>query len=56
MSPDLVADMTFEAIINDTFYVFTEMGMKEGIENRNKLMMSGFDALEQFLAKNNPNT
>ncbi|MFW9824357.1 MAG: SDR family NAD(P)-dependent oxidoreductase, partial [Candidatus Thorarchaeota archaeon] len=51
MSPNLVADMTFEAIIDDTFYIFTEMGMKEGIENRNKWMMSGFDALEKFLEK-----
>ncbi|MHA2284011.1 MAG: SDR family NAD(P)-dependent oxidoreductase [Promethearchaeota archaeon] len=53
MSPDLVADMTFEGIINDTFYIFAEMGMKQGIENRNKWMMSGFDALQKFLEKNN---
>ena len=55
MSPDLVADMTFNAIENDIFYIFTEMGMKEGIEARHKWMLSGFDALQKFLEKNNPN-
>jgi NAD(P)-dependent dehydrogenase (short-subunit alcohol dehydrogenase family) len=55
MTPDLVADMTFNAIENDIFYVFTEMGMKQGIENRYKWMMSGFDALESYLEKKNLN-
>lgn len=53
MSPDLVADMTFDAIQNDTFYIFTDMGTKQGIENRYKWMMSGFDALQKYLEKNN---
>ena len=53
MSPDLVADMTFDAIQNDTFYIFTEMGMKQGIENRYNWMMGGFDALQKYLEKNN---
>jgi short-subunit dehydrogenase len=51
MSPDLVADMTFNAIKNDIFYIFTEMGMKQGIENRYKWMMSGFDTLQKYLEK-----
>ena len=51
MSPDLVADMTFNAIENDIFYIFTEMGMKQGIENRYKWMLSGFNALESYLEK-----
>jgi len=55
MSPDLVADMAFEGIKNDTFYIFAEMGMKKGIENRNKWMMSGFNALQKFLEKKNLN-
>ena len=53
MSPDLVADMAFNAIENDIFYIFTEMGMKQGIENRYKWMMSGFDTLQKYLEKNN---
>jgi len=52
MSPDLVADMTFNAIENDIFYVFTEMGMKQGIEARHGRMMMGFKALKTFLDKN----
>jgi len=53
MSPDLVADMTFDAIENDIFYIFTEMGMKRGIDERYKWMMSGFDVLQKYLEKNN---
>jgi NADP-dependent 3-hydroxy acid dehydrogenase YdfG len=55
MSPDLVADMTFYAIKNDTLYVFTEMGTKEGIKKRYEWMMTGFDALETYLEKNRQN-
>jgi len=46
---DLVADMTFNAIENDIFYIFTEMGMKQGIENHYIYMLSGFDVLESYL-------
>ncbi|MHA1916428.1 MAG: SDR family NAD(P)-dependent oxidoreductase [Promethearchaeota archaeon] len=53
MSPDLVADMTFNAIENDILYVFTEMGMKNGIQERYKWMMSGIDSLQKYLEKNN---
>ena len=53
MSTDLVADMTFNAIEKDVFYIFTEMGMKNGIDARYKWMMSGFDSLQQFLEKTN---
>ncbi len=53
MSPDLVADMVFNAIENDIFYIFTEMGMKNGFEARNKAMESGIEALKQFFKKNN---
>jgi NAD(P)-dependent dehydrogenase (short-subunit alcohol dehydrogenase family) len=53
MSPDLVADMTFDAIRNDIFYIFTEMGTKQGIDNRYKWMLSGFDALQKYLENNN---
>ena len=53
MSPDLVADMTFNAIEKDVFYIFTEMGMKNGIDARYKWMMSGFDTLQNFLEKTN---
>ena len=53
MSPDLVADMTFNGIENDIFYIFNEMGMKEGIEGRYKWMLSGIDALQKYLEKNN---
>ena len=53
MSPDLVADMTFDGIENDIFYIFTEMGMKEGIEGRYKWMLNGIDALQKYLEKNN---
>ena len=56
MSPDLVADMTFSAIEDDIFYIFTEMGMKQGIENRYKWMMSGFDTLQKYLEKNKLNS
>ncbi len=55
MSPDLVPDMTFDAIKNDIFYIFTEMGIKRGIEERYKWMLSGFDALQKYLEKNNLN-
>jgi NAD(P)-dependent dehydrogenase (short-subunit alcohol dehydrogenase family) len=55
MSPDLVADMTFDGIENDIFYIFTEMGMKEGIEGRCKWMLSGIDALQKYLEKKNLN-
>ncbi|MFX0081829.1 MAG: SDR family NAD(P)-dependent oxidoreductase [Candidatus Hodarchaeota archaeon] len=51
MSPDLVADMTFNAIENDIFYIFTEMDMKQGIENRYKWILSGFDVLQSYLEK-----
>ena len=53
MSPDLVADMTFDGIENDIFYIFTEMGMKEGLEGRYKWMLNGIDALQKYLEKNN---
>ncbi len=53
MSPDLVADMTFDGIENDIFYIFTEMGMKAGIDGRYKWMLSGIDALQKYLEKNN---
>ncbi|MBY8984498.1 MAG: SDR family NAD(P)-dependent oxidoreductase [Candidatus Lokiarchaeota archaeon] len=53
MSPDLVADMTFDAIEKDIFYIFTEMGMKEGIDGRYKWMLGGIDALKKYLEKNN---
>ena len=56
MSPDLVADMTFNAIEKDMFYIFTEMGMKQGIDNRYKWMMSGIDSLQKYLEKNNLNS
>ena len=56
MSPDLVTDMTFSAIEKDIFYIFTEMGMKQGIDNRYKWMMSGFDTLQNYLEKNNLNS
>ncbi|MFW9781570.1 MAG: SDR family NAD(P)-dependent oxidoreductase [Candidatus Heimdallarchaeota archaeon] len=55
MSPDLVAGMTFNAIKNDIFYVFTEMIMKDGIKKRHEWMMTGFDALENYLEKNKQN-
>ncbi|MHA1730279.1 MAG: SDR family NAD(P)-dependent oxidoreductase [Promethearchaeota archaeon] len=55
MSPDIVAAMVFNAIENDIFYIFTEIGIKQGVEARYKLMLSGFDSLEKFLAKNNLN-
>jgi NAD(P)-dependent dehydrogenase (short-subunit alcohol dehydrogenase family) len=54
MSPDLVADMTFDAIRNNVFYVFTEMAMKQGVEARHGSIMSGFDALQEYLQKNPP--
>ena len=53
MSPDLVADMTFNGIEKDVFYIFTEMGMKNGIDGRYKWMMGGFDTLKKYLKKNN---
>jgi NADP-dependent 3-hydroxy acid dehydrogenase YdfG len=53
MSPDLVADMVFNAIENDIFYIFTHVMMKAMIEARNKEMLSGFDALKEFFKKNN---
>ena len=53
MSPDLVADMVFNAIENDIFYIFTEMGMKIGVEARNQAMLNGIDALKEFFKKNN---
>ncbi|HEC38540.1 hypothetical protein LCGC14_0635250 [marine sediment metagenome] len=53
MSPDLVADITFNAIELDKFYIFCEMGMKNGIQARNDSMLSGFDTLQQFLEKRN---
>jgi NADP-dependent 3-hydroxy acid dehydrogenase YdfG len=53
MSPDIVADMVFNAIENDIFYIFTEMGMKAGFEARNKAMLSGIDSLKEFFKKNN---
>ena len=56
MSPDLVADLAFNAIKKDVFYIFTEMGMKQGIDNRYKWMMSGFDTLKNYLEKNNPSS
>lgn len=52
MPPDLVADMTFGAIENEVFYIFTEMGMKQGVEARHAAVMRGFDALEGYLEKN----
>jgi NAD(P)-dependent dehydrogenase (short-subunit alcohol dehydrogenase family) len=51
MSSELVADMTFNAIKKDIFYVFTELGMKDGISRRYKSMMAGFDVLQEFLEK-----
>jgi len=56
MSPDLVADLAFNAIKKDVFYIFTEMGMKQGIDNRYKWMMSGFDTLKNYLEKKNPSS
>jgi short-subunit dehydrogenase len=56
MSPELVADMTFSAIENDGFYIFTEMGMKQGIERRYNWMLSGFNTLQKYLEKNNTNS
>jgi NAD(P)-dependent dehydrogenase (short-subunit alcohol dehydrogenase family) len=53
MSPDLVAKMTFNAIKNDIFYIFTEMRQREGIQARHERISSGFDTLKQFLEKNN---
>jgi len=53
MSPDFVADMTFNAIENDKFYIFTEKRMKVGIQARHNSMLEGFDTLEQFLNKRN---
>ncbi|MHA2401211.1 MAG: SDR family NAD(P)-dependent oxidoreductase [Promethearchaeota archaeon] len=53
MTPDLVADMTFNAIENDIFYVFTEMRMKDGIKKRHSWMMDSFEFLKTFLEKNN---
>ncbi|MHA2008363.1 MAG: SDR family NAD(P)-dependent oxidoreductase [Promethearchaeota archaeon] len=53
MTPNLVADMTFNAITNDDFYIFTEMGMKQGIERRYNWILSGFDTLQKYLEKNN---
>jgi len=55
MTPDLVADITFDGIENDLFYIFTEMGMKNGIDGRYKWMLSGIDALQKYLEKNNLN-
>ncbi|MCP4751516.1 MAG: hypothetical protein GY866_11525, partial [Proteobacteria bacterium] len=46
-------DMTFDAMENDVFYIFTEMMMKKGVENRHESIMNGFDALEKYLEKNN---
>jgi NAD(P)-dependent dehydrogenase (short-subunit alcohol dehydrogenase family) len=52
MSPDLVADMAFDAMKKETFYVFTEMAMKKGVEVRHDSIMSGFDSLERYLKEN----
>ncbi len=41
------------AIENDIFYIFTEMGMKNGLEARHEAMLNGIDALKQFFKKNN---
>ena len=53
MTPDLVADMVFNAIENDIFYIFTHLMMKPMIEARNKEMLSAFDDLKEFFKKNN---
>ncbi len=49
MSPDLVAAMTFNAIRNNIFYIFTEMSMKPAIEARHRKMLRGFGILQKFL-------
>ena len=54
MSPDLVADMAFNAMENDVFYVFTEMAMKRGVEARHESIMRGFEGLEKYLQRNPP--
>lgn len=50
MDPDEVADLVFDAVVNDTFWIFTDMDMVELlrdkhasiVENRNPTLMGGF--------------
>lgn len=56
MTSETVADITFEAIKNDVFYIYTEMGMKNAVETRYQWMINDFKALDQYLKKNNQNS
>lgn len=50
MDPDDVANMVFDAVVNDTFWIFTDMDMVQMlrdkhdsiVENRNPTLMGGF--------------
>lgn len=56
MTSETVADITFEAIKNEVFYIYTEMGMKNAVETRYQWMINDFKALDQYLKKNNQNS
>ena len=52
MSPSLVAEIVFNAIEDEIFYIFCELPMETGAKNRLDGMMDGFKSLRNFIKKN----
>ncbi len=52
MSPSIVAELVFNAIEEEIFYVFCDLAMEAGAKFRLEVMMDGFKSLKQFIKKN----
>ena len=50
-SPQYVADVTFNGIKNNLFYIFTDLGLKEVMIDYHNATMSYFDEYEKYLKK-----
>jgi NAD(P)-dependent dehydrogenase (short-subunit alcohol dehydrogenase family) len=52
MSPEIVAEIVFNAIEEQIFYVFCDLSMEVGAKFRLDVMLEGFKSLKDFIKKN----